>query len=592
MLAASTLAVCMAVGVIITIAQEPAPAEEAPITPAAEAAPPAAPPAPAIPATAPAPPPATPAVTPPDSVIGMQNGHEETTGVTKAEEGTITVNLVDVPLQDVVSMFARIADANIIASASNLQETVTVNLQSVQWRPALDSILDMHGLTLIEKTPGSRIFTVMPRSAGPEPLEVETVFLKYANVSNVAAAVTSMLSPSGSMSQFPSRNALVVKTTKKNLGEIQKIIGEIDRERQQVYIEAKFLELNDEAIQDLGINWQLLEGLTVRGSGISAAYDDVRHSIIQDDSGGIGVQSHLNTRSRDEVDGVAMEGTDLGSESFGREVYEVKAQGDNISNLSIDDGGLTWDSYAPYESTETRAAILSMDEFRVILSALKKSDGVSIVSNPKIIVANEEEAAIHIGQVERPFISSVTAGQQGIAPVRTYNPGTAVEYGVKLKVRPTVNTKDNISLQITPELTRFIRNTEAPDGQTYPIIATKVIKTVFSLESGKTAAIGGLTETTEREVVSKIPLLGDIPLIGKYLFSHSHTEKKKQETIIFVTVGLAHPKKIKREIGIPRDSQIIHRHLLRSAIEKKKAEEELEKLRKNSKLTPEELENP
>jgi type II secretory pathway component GspD/PulD (secretin) len=214
--------------------------------------------------------------------------------------------------------------------------------------------------------------------------------------------------------------------------------------------------------------------------------------------------------------------------------------------------------------TDMRTAVLGASDFRLILSALNQMSGVTIVSNPKILVANEEPATIHIGERERPFISSVTPGQQGIAPIVTYNPGEAVDTGVKLMVTPTVNTESNITVRIEPELTRFVRNAVAPNNQTFPVISTKRIKTVFCLESGKTVAIGGLTDTKDTEDTRKIPLLGDIPIIGKYFFSHSHKAKSQQETIIFVTVGLATPGSITETTGLPQDTELARRHLLKT----------------------------
>jgi len=223
--------------------------------------------------------------------------------------------------------------------------------------------------------------------------------------------------------------------------------------------------------------------------------------------------------------------------------------------------------------------VLSAADFQLVLSALKQMNGISVVSNPKIIVANEEPATIHIGQTERPFVSSVTPGQQGIAPVVTYNPGEPVDLGVKLTVTPTVNTASNITVKIEPELTRFLSDAVAPNGQTYPIIAKKTISTVFALDSGKTVAIGGLTETSDREITSKIPLLGDIPLLGKYLFSHSHKEKAQEETIIFVTVGLAMPDSLLRESGLPEDTELTRRHIIAGEAKRRALLAEIDKLR-------------
>ncbi|MEI7880641.1 MAG: hypothetical protein WCI95_07170, partial [bacterium] len=90
----------------------------------------------------------------------------ESFGENKGKQNLISVALDDVPLQDVVRLFTRISGANIISSSTNLSGKVTVNLQDVEWKPALDSILDMYSLMVSEKVPGSGIYSVMNKVPG------------------------------------------------------------------------------------------------------------------------------------------------------------------------------------------------------------------------------------------------------------------------------------------------------------------------------------------------------------------------------------------------------------------------------------------
>jgi len=504
----------------------------------------------------------------------------EGVNVVTSSQDRFTVVLEDVEMADVVKMFTRLSKANIIANPSNLIGRVTVNLTDVEWQPALAAILGMHNLEVIERPTGSGVFVIVPKEAGkPEPMFTETYFLKYATVSNVNTVVNSMIAQGGKVSLFPSRNALVVRSTRDNLNEIRKVIDEIDKIRDQVFIEAKFMELTDEAIKDLGINWQVLQAYNASVGNLNWDLKETRDwNKSRTDR-----YSEWDRRNR----------TDTSTEYYDKEgiqqpeFYETTTYADLNGDGDYSDPGETTTTITPSRSvvdtidagrnvsrdisdgftkaiSDIRTAVLGVDDFKLILSFLKQMNGVSIVSNPKIIVANEEPAVIHIGQTERPFVSSVTPGQQGIAPVVTYNPGDPVELGVKLTVTPTVNTESNITVRIQPELTRFLRDAVAPNGQTYPVVGTKKITTVFCLESGKTVAIGGLTETEDRLVTTKLPLLGDIPLIGKYLFSHEHKDKQQRETIIFVTVGLAQPSTIEPEAGIPEETQLTHRQLIES----------------------------
>lgn len=508
---------------------------------------------------------------------------------TNAEErpNLISVTLDDVALEDVVRMFTRISGANIIASATNLDGRVTVNLTDVEWKPALSSILDMHNLMLVEKTPGTEVYSIVPRAAdAPEPMLIRTKFLSYASVAEVANIVSNMLAMGGSVSPFPSRNALVLKTTAANHVQIDAILGEIDLLREQVFIEAKFMELNDQAIRDLGISWQVLEGYGLSAGSLNLKYSNQR---TWNDERTDGSRAWDNRGQDDDVrdlynmydDKYQVESVEIIERPDGSFVEQTKLDPTREIQDKLDTGlelAENLENVFAKSIADVRTAVLSADDFRLVLSALKQMDGVSIVSNPKIVVANEESAVIHIGQTERPFISTITPATESSAPFVTFNPGEPVDFGVKLVVTPTINTKSNITVRIQPELTRFVRDAQAPNGQTYPIIATKKIETVFCLENGKTVAIGGLTETQERDQTKKVPFFGDIPLLGKYLFSHTHREKSQQETIIFVTLGVASPHGIESKEGIPEDAQLVHRKLLQQLPRRKKLEAELEDL--------------
>ncbi len=557
---------------------------------------PAALPPSAAQADAPAPPPVTP---PEEELLPVSPGDVSVSGatVTSSTQGNnlISITLDDVPLQDVVRMFTRISGANIIASASNLQGTVSVNIQDVDWKTALESILDMHGLALTEKTPGSRVYSITAKAEGaPEPLISETIKLTYAAVANVLPVVQSLVGANGSVVPFASGNSLVVRTTAAGLAEIKNVISSIDLPRRQVYIEAKFMELSDQAIKDLGINWKSLQGVNITLGQLSRSLESnktqTRDKRRDSSLSQVNSVSHVDqVNERFDINGQPYEEV---TKSYvesppgsGNYLLQETRTPTRLRDDTIDQSQkATLDILDANSSlktvTDIRTAVLSMSDFTVMLSALKQINGITIVSNPKIIVANEETATIHIGERQRPFISSVTPGQQGIAPVVTYNPGDAVDFGVKVNVTPTVNTDNNITVKIEPQLTRFVNDAVAPNGQTYPIIATKTIKTVFSLESGKTAAIGGLTETSERDAVSKIPLLGDIPLVGKYLFSHTHKEKTQQETIIFVTVWVSEPEGIGKETGLPEDSDLVHRHMLRQDASRAESRRKIEGMRK------------
>jgi type II secretory pathway component GspD/PulD (secretin) len=546
-------------------------------------------------------------------------------------DNKISVTLDNVPLQDVVRMFTRISGANIV-SGTNLSGNVTVNLQEVEWEPALRVILDSTGNALLEKSPG--IYTIVSKSElAAEPVSSDTIFLSYATISNILPLVQSMLvSTNASVAGFPGANALIVQETVSRIKTIREVVARVDKPRDQVLIEAKFVELNDEAIKDLGINWQVLEGYTLSVTpqyeygktrnknevSTSSSSDRNQRTItdrltrndttvdrdVQQD-GSVAYDSGLESSG---TSASFPDGEVTGSDGSSRGRGSLSVRGENFSDFDAEENRLTLiprrdrtltdtkfnednavrtldglisdTSSITKDTTEVLSAILSAEQFSLTLSALKQNNGVEIVSNPKVVVASGETANIHVGRNE-PNIVAVPQGDTGDRYAYQLDDTTPfIEIGVKLTVTPTLNTESNINVRIMPELSRKLADKLVGEaGTSYPVTQIRKINTEFNLESGRTVAIGGLTETDDVESVVKIPVLGDIPIIGKYLFRHTHTEKLQDEVIIFVTVSSAKPSTLAQISGIPEEGRLIHRHLAQRAEEASKAEQM--KARKN-----------
>lgn len=524
---------------------------------------------------------------PANNIVNAEEMFDEATSNTNRQSSDrISVALDDVPLLDVVRMFTRISGANIIATATNLRGNVTVNISEVEWRPALESILSMHNMTLTETTPASGIYTIGPKEVGKaDPLVVTTRVLKFASASNVVALITPLLDTATkeNITPFHSRNTVVVRATAAKILDVEKVIKSVDMPRQQVYIEAKFVELSDSASKSLGVDWQSLDGFSSKPfsmnlQNLAWGRSETRDTVKSQKT------SLLQTEDKTKSE-VSRQNYDV----YGLLTAEGQA-GQSEGSGSYNSDGTTRKTSASSDAStlktttikDIRTAVLNVEDFKVVISALEKTDGASIVSNPKIIVANEEVATIQIGKQEPNIKGTVTPGQQGQANTTTYSLDEKqpyFSYGVTVDVQPTINDMSNITVRISPTLSRWSSDKTAPDGNTYPVTFTKTIKTIFSLESGKTAAIGGLTELNENNITKKVPLLGDIPLIGKYLFQYQKKSKERTETIIFVTVGLANPEAITDKVGLPDDADLVHTHLLKKTYTKKESEKKLQEVK-------------
>lgn len=482
----------------------------------------------------------------------------EASGKGAVKDGLISLNLKEVELSSVIRLFATLSDANIIIPALENgvgAVKVDVNLKDVEWKPALQSILETQGLELYEKNPGSKVYSVRKKLAdAPELMSVKTFKLNYATVLNVNEMIKGMVPEKGKISVFPARNTIIVQSTPENLVEIQNMISAVDLPRQQVFIEAKFMELTDSASEKLGIDWQVLGGYGVGIGGIGGTYNDsrTRTETISKTYGLDGTPLVDRTAKERTVDGATVTYVDAPQGAIGLpNVYgDTEVPTTTVLNKNV--------------LTKSLGATLSADEFNLVLAALKETTGAKVVSNPKVIVANEETATIHIGK-KKPNVrgTSQTAGDS--QSVTTYGLDDKEPYfedGIKVNVTPTINTASNITVKIQPTLDRLETDAQAftaPDGTRFYGKSTKTINTLFSLGDGQTAAIGGLTQTTSDDIERKIPLLGSLPVIGRF-FSYSAKTHDQVETVIFVTVGLANPEHINMATGLPEESSLTMRH--------------------------------
>ena len=471
--------------------------------------------------------------------------------VASSSGNLISVRLNRVGLEEAINLFAQLSGANIIVPELTEAAQISVNLKDVEWRPALQSILDTYNYELYQKVAGSNVFSVRRRPAGaPEPQVVETFVLKYATVPTVAILITELLPPDAKVSQFASRNMIVVKSSESSLSEIRAVLETIDKVRQQVFIESKFMELSDDAQKDLGIDWSVLQAYSAGTVGGTTRTSRDTDTSARTDT----TLTDINGDRYEEAGGYLNQGQRVA----GSGLFTLEGVTPTVSDV------------ASKGTSEVLTSVLSADEFRVVLSALEQNKGVNVVSNPKVIVANEELANISIIRKE-PNLKQEREQQLTDQPATTTftldETMPFFEYGIKLDVLPSINTSSNITIKINPSLTRKFADKQAGEI-TYPVIDEKSIKTVFNLASGQTAAIGGLTEVTEGEEERKVPVLGSIPFLGR-LFSWKQTIRGQNETIIFVTVGLANTQDIDSETGMPGDSELARRQVIKDANSRK-----------------------
>ena len=405
-----------------------------------------------------------------------------------------------------------------------------------------------------------------PRTLNGLESSSETISLQYAKVDDVIKLVQGSLGESGSVQPFPYGNALVVNATSARITNVRTLIATLDRPRPQVYIDAKFVELNDGDSKNIGINWQTLGAWQIQGQ-VSL---NTQNTKTTGNTTGTG-SGTANATGQGNAPGPA---TTTASGSSTTRYYDMNGNPmplvtgyqtvNGVSVPIITPTTTTYDNRNVAESSlRSITAVLSPGDFSVVLSMLEGNTGAKLISNPRIIVASDQHSIIKMAEdepnIEITRSRATVQGQEDLITSSLDKKEPYFTYGITLTVTPQVNGTSNITVVIKPEISSKLDVKTAPDGNTFPIVQKKSIETIFTLGNGRTAAIGGLIQTTVNDVQTKIPVLGDIPILGPRLFSYKSHVRQQSEMVIFVTVGIVDPQSADQFSGMPSASELVRK---------------------------------
>jgi general secretion pathway protein D len=313
---------------------------------------------------------------------------------------------------------------------------------------------------------------------------VNVIYLKNADANEVARAIEETMAnarltgAAQSVQQVrvtadPSVNALLVAATPQDFKVIAEIAEKLDIVREQVLVETQIVEVTEESLQEIGVDWATLD---------DAVTDSVR---------GFGL---TNLGPRVNFLGGRAEGLSAG-------VWELGSAGE----LKIG----------------------------AILQALEKQSGVNILSTPHVLTSNHRKATIIVGE-NRPFVtaSRITETTDPVNPtvIKSFE---YKDVGITLEVTPHISQGGLIRLEIDSEFTKLLEDITTASLDT-PTTAKRTIQTVVTMGSGATVVIGGLIRDDKVKTVNKVPLVGDLPLIGP-LFQWQRNHVQKTNLLLFIT---------------------------------------------------------
>ena len=567
---------------------EPAPAtaEPAPTAAAAAAAPAAAEPAPApgqvAPAAGAAPVQAEPAADGTNAAAASEyeappsdDEHEKAvedvvlevrapadSGAAPAGSNLISIALNDVPVPDVVSMFSRISGANIIVCGNFTNIFVTANLKDVDWKDALNLTLGSVNLGMIEDPSGIVMIVTMEKYKEKlrqieetKPMETLILTPRYVNVSDLIEQVKKLnvLSSRGTIIASQSANqeranlkssaqadniqnpgittSIIVTDIREYVDRIAELIRTLDKREPQVFIEARIIDIIDSSGKKTGFDWEMLDRF-----GASAGLSDLKWTM-SDESSTINQKTSRDSQydRRSKTDDINKT-YDMAGQRYeeadepSREITDLMDRG---RERTIEVSDTTLDALT---EGKTATAILTVSDVSLFLSAIKRNSNSDMISHPLIVVGNRVEAKIHVGERYPTVTSKKDQNREGGTTVDSYSEEVVWnDLGLTLWVIPEIDTQQNVvRLTVNPSMSVWVKDIQTEAGSVLPVISTRHLSTRVNVPSSQTVAIGGLMNTEKTKKEKRVPLLGDIPLLG-LLFRHNEDLDEKHNLIILIT---------------------------------------------------------
>jgi type IV pilus assembly protein PilQ len=423
----------------------------------------------------------------------------------------LTLNFQDIETRAVLQLLADTSGQNMVIS-DTVQGNVTLRLQNVPWDQALDIVMQTKGLDMRREGnvmligPAAEIAAREKELASAKkdlsavaPLRSEFLQVNYAKASDLADLIkgkgNSLMSERGSVTVDTRTNTLLLQDTSDNLADIRRLVSTLDIPIRQVLIEARVVIVNDNFSRELGVR--------LGATGVAKNGTDGLYTVT---------------------------GTAAGTDSIvSSGLTNLNSTGSPFP-VTLPTGAAANNRYLVNLPTSSQAGSIALSvlgsDFLVDLelSAAQAEGRGEVVSSPKVITANQKEATIEQG-VEIPYQQSASSGASTIS----FKKAT-----LSLKVTPQITPDDRIILDLAVTKDSVGKVIVTSGGVNVPSIDTRQISTQVLVNDGQTVVLGGILETDMSETETKVPLLGDIPILG-HLFKNNTKSNNKAELLVFVT---------------------------------------------------------
>lgn len=459
----------------------------------------------------------------------------------KRMQRKITLDVRDMNVVDVIKFLAdeERGDFNVVISPT-VQGRVTVYLNNVSIRDALDIIIISNHLAY--KVEGNIIqvmsaveYEAMYGKKFSDKTEVAIIHLKYSRPSYVLAALDNLKSNVGKIIIDEDTGSVVLIDTKESIALMKEAIKEIEKPLETFIYPLQYADAEVVANQlRLRIDAKAVGSITpdTRSNRIIArAYPDRIKEIEQ-------IIKELDTQTKEVlVDARVLQvvykpqydmGIDWQLDFRGSPNKEIRKL--SFSNMFLDKDNMTSSDNMFSKYGQLAVGNFDVDQFEMTVRAMKQVSDTKILSNPKLLVVDKQEAKIHIGDTV-PYIISTTSGTGDNAI--TSEDVRFVDVGLKLNVVPRINDEGYVTMRLRPEISTVTGTVDSKGGGIPQVNKTEVETSVI-VKDGHTIVMGGLKKEDKTHVKKGIPGLMDVPFLGP-LFGSTSDSMTNTEIIIFIT---------------------------------------------------------
>lgn len=416
--------------------------------------------------------------------------------IQESEEGYL---IKDAPLNDIFQFLAKQAGKQYFHNAkiSTPDFRVTGHLNDGNPLSQMEELAFMYGLTLYNK--GNTIYALSQSQLSQLPsaeFNYQLRYLRPGDIEQIKSLIQPMLTPGTGIVNFePKTNTIVIVDTAHRIEQAERLLRSIDKAKGQIVVETKILRVNSTAAERTGINWSSSLGET--GTGVSVA------------------------RSLNSLFGI-----------------------DSIYGAA---GSSTGTGLGATETAAASNVVLSPIQLNGVLRALAEGNFATQVSNPTLITEDNEQGAISI--IDRIPIITTTVNQSADSTNLTEevrykidesdktiaeDPEKHREIGISVVVTPTLLPDGTIRMRLRPRSAQIVEQIKGQTGNLYPRVTESMIESLARVPDGHSLVVGGFYGEVENKDKTKVPVLGDVPLLN-FFFKSKETVKENASLVFIVT---------------------------------------------------------